>query len=116
MSLFGLPFLAVTIFFFFIIIRSIAGKVEITLDNSSGKIFTGVGKIGKTQTFSWDNVVQVIDKPSKLNYPGGGTKVLSIEGQERINFGNSLKDERRNYLYFTMVHFMDQYNRKKYII
>lgn len=115
-SLFGLPFLAVTIFFLFVIIRSIGGKVEITLDNSGGKIFTGVGKIGKTQEFLWDKVVQVIDKPSKLNYPGGGAKILSIEGQNRINFANSLKEEKRNYLYFTMLHFMDQYNRKKYII
>lgn len=115
-SIFGLPFLAGTVFLVSRIIQSIGGKEEITLDNKGGKIFKGIGKLGSTREFAWDEVVQIIDKPSTIKYANGGNRVISLEGQKRINFGNALKKERRDYLYFVMSHYWDRYQRRKYII
>lgn len=116
LSIFGLPFLAGTIFFLWIIMQSLAGKVIVTLDNKGGEIFSGVGKLGIKKEFLWEDVVQVIDKPSTTKTMRNGNRIISIEGAKRINFGNALSDERRDYILFTTKHFLEQIKRKGYIL
>lgn len=115
-SVFGLPFLAGTIFLVSRIFLSLGGKTVITLDNRGGKVFKGVGKIGFTKEFQWDEVAQIIDKPSRVKYSKGGNRVISIEGQQRINLGNALAKEKRDYIYFAIHHYLEQYQRRRYII
>lgn len=50
-SIFGIPFLMGSLLFGGITLMSIWGKVELTLDNTGGKVFTGIGKMGRTKTF-----------------------------------------------------------------
>lgn len=116
LSIFGLPFLAGTIFFLWIILQSLAGKVVVTLDNRGGKIFSGVGRIGMKKEFLWEDVFQVIDKPSNFKTTGKSNRVISIEGAKRINYGNSLTKERRDYVYFATKYYLDQMKRKGYIL
>lgn len=96
MSLFGIPFILGSIIFWSIALMAIWGKVELTLDKSGGKIFTGLGNIGYTQRFIWEEISMVIEKQKSFtsNYEG-----IQLEGKRRITFGIGLRSSRRYYLY-----------------
>ncbi len=40
----------------------LGGRIEITIQGGLGTVFTGVGKLGKTQHFDWMDVVEVQDQ------------------------------------------------------
>lgn len=98
MSLFGIPFLIGSIIFWSIALMAIAGKVELTLDREGGSVFTGVGKIGLTQRFSWDEITNIREDGSNYRYPGGNGVKIQMEGKKRLSFGTGLNDSRRYYL------------------
>ena len=52
-SLFGIPFFLVGLWLWKSAIMSLFGHVEIRLDRESGTVFSGVGKLGRTQTFHY---------------------------------------------------------------
>lgn len=113
MSLFGIPFVLGAILFWGIAIMSVMGKIEITLDSNGGHIFTGVGKIGKNQRFSWKDVNTVREDVSvSRSNKGGSTTTHSIvlEGQKQIKFGSYLASERRYYMIKTLEQLIQ--NRK----
>ena len=97
-SLFGIPFLLGSIIFWSIALMTIWGKVEITLDNNVGKIFTGVGKIGFSKSFTWDEISTIREKESDIKYTGSQNRSIQLEGKRRISFGNGVSENRRYYL------------------
>lgn len=99
MSLFGIPFLMGSIIFWSLAFMAIWGKVELTLDKLGGKIFTGVGSIGLTKRFTWDEITTVKENQSKFRYPGSHGEEIQLEGNKRISFGNGVNASRRYYLY-----------------
>ncbi len=99
MSLFGIPFLIGSVMFWSFALMAIWGKVELTLDKVGGKVFTGIGSIGLTKKFSWNEVSTVRENNSvKFNYPGSQGGQIVIEGSKRISFGTGVKESRRYYL------------------
>jgi len=98
MSLFGIPFLLGAIFFWSITLMAIWGKVEITLDTLGGHVFTGIGTIGRSKRFAWDEVTTVRESGSGRSYPGSQGSIIVLEGKRRISFGLGVKDDRRYYL------------------
>lgn len=40
----------------------LGGRIEITIQGGLGTVFTGVGKLGKTQHFDWMDVVEIQDQ------------------------------------------------------
>ncbi len=98
MSLFGIPFLIGTIIFTGITAMAVAGKVELNLNKQGGKIFTGVGNIGFTKTFTWDEVSTIRETSSNIRTNGRQNLKLCLEGKRRVCFGIGLKEERRYYL------------------
>jgi hypothetical protein len=98
-SLFGIPFLIGSIIFWAFALMTIWGKVELTLDKQGGKTFTGLGGIGLTKKFTWDEVSAVREKQSNFNYPGSQGGSILLEGQRRISFGMGVKESRRYYLF-----------------
>ena len=77
---------------------AIWGKVELTLDNKGGKIFTGVGNIGLVKKFSWSDITKVKEKQANFRYPRSQGNTIVLEGKKRISFGTGVKEERRYYL------------------
>jgi len=97
-SLFGIPFLIGSIIFWSFALMAIWGKVELTLDNQGGKIFTGIGNIGLVKRFLWTDISTIKEKQVNLHYPGSQGGSLVFEGKKRISFGLGVKEERRYYL------------------
>lgn len=97
-SLFGIPFLIGSIIFWSLALMAIWGKVELTLDNRGGKIFTGIGKIGINKKFLWSEISRIEEKQTNFRYPGSRGSSIILEGKKRILFGTGLKSERLYYL------------------
>ncbi len=110
-SLFGIPFLIGAILFWSFALMAIWGKVELTLDNQGGKIFTGIGRIGLVKKFMWSDITTIKEKQANLNYPGSQGATLVLEGKRKISFGLGVKEERRYYLFRAIKSIM---NKKGY--
>lgn len=99
LSLFGIPFILGSILFWGITMMAIFGKVEITLGQYGGKIFTGIGKIGITKKFTWEEISTVKENKTNLrDLQNKGGEIL-LEGKKRITLGKGLNDSRRYYLF-----------------
>ena len=97
-SLFGIPFVLGSILFWGIALMAIFGKVELNLDKSGGKIFTGIGVVGFTKNFIWKDITSITEKNTSNEYRKGVTMEIILEGKSRLSFGGGLNDERRYYL------------------
>ena len=97
-SLVGIPFLIGSIVFWSFALMAIWGKVELTLNNQGGKIFTGIGNIGLNKTFLWSDISSLKEKQANFRYPGSQGGRIVFEGKKRISFGSGLKDARRYYI------------------
>jgi hypothetical protein len=98
-SLFGIPFIIGAIVFWSFALMTINGKVELTLSNEGGKVFTGFGKIGIKSEFKWKEIASISEGPNTMaRYPGkqGGTIVM--DGKKRISFGSGLNQARLYYV------------------
>jgi hypothetical protein len=60
-SIFGLPFLAVTLFMIGVVCMAIAGKTEVTLTAEECVIYTGAFGLGRRKRFDPINVVEVTE-------------------------------------------------------
>lgn len=98
MSLFGIPFFIGSVVFWSITLMAIWGKVELTFNKQGGTIFTGVGKIGITKRFQWNEVARIEESTSQYKYPGGHGAQIVFEGKNRHTFGSGLNEQRRYYL------------------
>lgn len=98
MSLFGIPFLIGSVIFWSVALMAIWGKVELTLDRNGGKVFTGIGIVGRTKKFSWNEIDGVKEGASSLKYRGSQGRAICLEGKRRISFGTGVKESRRYYL------------------
>ena len=98
LSLFGIPFILGALLFWALTLMSIWGKVELTLNNTGGKVFTGIGTIGIRKEFNWDDVASIKELSYSINYPGSQTGKIVIEGKKRISFGSGLNQSRTYYI------------------
>lgn len=99
LSLFGIPFILGSILFWSLALMAIWGKVELTLDKLGGQVFTGLGKIGITKKFTWEEVSSVKENVSYTKYPGSQGASIALEGKRRITFARGVNESRRYYLY-----------------
>lgn len=96
MSLFGIPFLLVSMFMLWIALLFIFGKEEFTIDQKGGKLFTGVGRVGLTRRFAWEEITQVKESFGKNNQ---GVLGFALEGKKRVSVNFLMNDTQRDYLY-----------------
>jgi len=97
MSLFGIPFLIGTIVIGSLAAMTVFGKIVLTVNQTSGSVFTGVGGIGVTKRFDLSDMTRVYEE-AKRGSKGAVTKIIVLEGKERITFGSMLSDERRYFV------------------
>ena len=98
MSLFGIPFLIGSVVFWSLALMAIWGKVELTFNHQGGTIFTGLGKIGITKHFQWNEISKIDEGSSNHRYPGGHGAQIVLKKKKRYSFGSGLNEERRYYL------------------
>jgi hypothetical protein len=101
-SLFGIPFLLGSVVLWSLALMAIWGKVELTLDQQGGSIFTGLGQIGLTKKFSWEEVSTVKEEQTLMRYPGSQGHAIVLEGKRKISFGQGIREGRRYYLFRAM--------------
>lgn len=90
-SLFGIPFILGSLLFWSLALMAIWGKVEITLNNKGGKIFTGIGSIGKTKHFLWSDVSTIKESQPNLRYPGSQGRGIVLEERKEFHLAQVLK-------------------------
>ncbi|MGB3463864.1 MAG: hypothetical protein WBA74_01280 [Cyclobacteriaceae bacterium] len=108
LSLFGLPFLAASLFFGFLAAMTIAGKVEVKLDKHGGEVFTGIGKIGLKKKFNWEEIRFVRLDTNKTNSRGYAMKNIVLTGKREISFGSGLSDSRRQFIYEALKQLLER--------
>jgi hypothetical protein len=113
LSLFGIFF----VIFFLILwgqtLIAIWGKIVLTIDKRGGKIFTGVGMIGKTKVFSWAEVAVI--KENEVSINDHKTTEIWLEGSTRVSFGSDLSTEKRYYLFRALNDIMAKVKANKNI-
>jgi len=82
---------------------ALGGYTEVRINASEGRIFTGVGPLGRTRKFN-PAAVRVVAVRSKHWRDSDGDRrsneeiVFEMRDGEELKFGGSLKEDRRNYL------------------
>ncbi len=117
MSLFGLPFLIGSIILLSTITMFLFGKTELTLDNDEGKIFTGVGKLGRTKRFKWSDIDKIHETTSnvRVNNSRNLTKI-SIKGSKKTTFGMWLNERKQYYLLMSLKHCLNKKKQNRYFV
>jgi hypothetical protein len=98
MSLFGIPFLIGSVIFWSLALMAIWGKVEITISQHGGTVFTGLGKIGLKKHFTWKEISKITEKSTLINYPGKRGNSTQLTGSKSISFGSGLNESRKFYM------------------
>jgi hypothetical protein len=113
LSLFGIPFLLGSVLFWSLALMAIWGKVEVTVDKNRGKIFTGIGTIGRSSTFEWDDIASVKEKESAQYKSRNTTTNIVLEGKKRISFGTGLNSSRQYYVFRTLKEIHSKVKNRK---
>lgn len=96
-SLFGIPFIIGTFFLGSLTAKAIAGKIIVKINNDTLEVFTGVGKLGRTQSVELDKISKVSEHTTRSRKGGSSTAIL-VEGARNIEFGGELSLDRRKYI------------------
>ena len=101
--IFLLPFILIGLAMVGAFVSFISGKTEIRLTYEKGSIFTGIGKIGWTKSFTPSDVkrVHIVEqRPSSDSTSKGRSYQIVIDTTQgkQVRFGGSLTNERRMFL------------------
>jgi hypothetical protein len=96
MFLIGTLFNAFMVFFWYLTLLTICGKVVVSVDGDQGKFFTGVGPVGLTRKFKWSDIREVRESvetsPNQNRY-----KRIVLRGRTRISIGG-IKKNRQEFM------------------
>ena len=98
-SLFGLPFLIGTIFLVAFTLMTICGKMVISVQGDQGRLFTGLGPLGRTRLFKWSNIKSATEETGF--YRNGQPRlaiILQGDDNTRLKFASGINEERRYFM------------------
>lgn len=101
MWLFLMPFILVGVGLFFAFLSALAGRVEVTVDRDTGKVFEGIGLLGWTRRFDVHRVKDVRLEDKQWTDSDGDRRhkaSITIEADKTISFGTGLSLERRRFI------------------
>ena len=101
LSLFGIPFFIASCFLWAMALMTVWGINVIKVEGSTGKLFTGIGSLGKTKTFDWSEFDSVREEQYSSSNNQTRRRIV-LEGKRRLAFGTMLSDERRYYVLKTL--------------
>jgi hypothetical protein len=97
-SLFGLPFLAGSVFLTGACLMVVCGQVEVRVSGVEGSVFAGVGPLGWRRRFNLDEVDSIEDSGTRVNYPGSQGASIVMRGRTVLRFGTNLSEPRRYFI------------------
>jgi hypothetical protein len=104
-SLFGLFFVAGTLLLVPQAIMSALGRVVIKCRGEEGSVFCGVGQLGRTWRFRWEDVVS-IQQALRKGHRGSVTRFIRVvfrtPTRAPLEFGDLLSDERKGFVISVM--------------
>mgnify|MGYP001592384280 len=75
---------------------TVFGKAELTLTKQGVRIFSGIGFLGKSKKFTWDEISSIKEGHT---YGRKSTQTqLSLQGRRRLTFGVYLNSTRRFFI------------------
>jgi hypothetical protein len=98
MSLFGIPFVLGTLLFGGIAVMTVCGRIDVIVEDTAGRLFTGVGPFGWTRRFDWSEVTRIEEDVLGYQYSGSNGQVISLVGKTRLKFGSMMSEARRYFL------------------
>jgi hypothetical protein len=70
------------------------GQITIIVDEKSGTLFRGVGSLGLTKPFNWDEVRAI----REITDSHGEQTYIEIQGHKNLRFGSLLMKKRRDFV------------------
>ncbi len=101
MWVFLTPFLLVGLGMFFAFLSALGGRVEVTIDRDTGKVFEGIGLVGWTRRFDVQRVKDVRLEDKQWTDSDGDRRQkasITIEADKTISFGAGLSIDRRRFI------------------
>ncbi|MDI1314727.1 hypothetical protein [Prosthecobacter sp.] len=95
-SLFGIPFVLGTLLLGSAALMAVCGKVVVTVRGREGRVFTGVGPLGRTRRFDWSQV-SAITEDWNYSRRGQGTQYIAITAERKIKI-YALNTDRHRYM------------------
>lgn len=97
-TILGIPFLLGSILLWTVTLMAIWGKVEISISENGGEVFTGLGSLGLKKHFTWKEISRITERPTIMNYPGKNGNAIQLVGKNSISFGTGLNESRKHYI------------------
>lgn len=101
-----------TLIFGFFTLLVLFGKVELTIDRQGGKVFTGIGKLGKSKSFMWNEVSRIRENHIQ-NASNKQQGQIFIDAAQPIRFGLGLSPERQHYIFHALKRIQMQYKPER---
>jgi hypothetical protein len=98
LCLFGIPFLLGSILLWSMALMTIWGITVVKVEGTLGRVFSGIGSLGRTKNFDWSGVSTVREEEYSSGNNGSRSKRIVLEGNRRIGLGSMLNDNRRYYM------------------
>jgi len=98
-SLFGLPFLLGSLLLCAVTAYMLFGRTEVSLGRGRGRVFMGVGGLGRTRSFAYNRLTRVglcMSNVSVNDVPQEGIYVEN--GDERMIFGTLMPEDAKRYI------------------
>jgi hypothetical protein len=97
-SLFGLPFLFGTVILVTVISFLLFGRWVVTLENGTGTVFAGIGKLGWRRTFTFNRTSTVCLRTTTVQKNGVPQQAICVRtGEKDFTFGTGLRREAQEY-------------------
>ncbi|OQC16271.1 MAG: hypothetical protein BWX73_00865 [Lentisphaerae bacterium ADurb.Bin082] len=112
-TLFGIPFLLVTIFLVGTTIYMIFGRQEWHLNEDGGSGFNGVGRFGKRWRFAWNNLTRIHIYTTRDNHGNTSFKLI-LEGiSPELKISLPECKDRQQFILNTIRYYHQQWRRWK---
>ncbi len=100
-TLFGIPFLVGSVFLISMTLFVLFGKVNVTIRDREGEVFTGIGPIGWRRPFHTDDV-KVVRKEQVATSNSRGRRTIHyaiiLDGAKRLKFASMMSSKRRAFV------------------
>jgi hypothetical protein len=96
--LLGLPFAFIGLLMVLDALMKVWGKVIVTVDGDEGRVFAGIGALGRTRRFVWGTIMSVEKDGLPYRSQSGRRPAIVLNGPTRITLGTMLNEVRFDYL------------------
>jgi hypothetical protein len=98
LCIFLIPFVTIGFVMLCAFLTSVAGRIQVTIDPTRGRVRTGFGPFNWTRRFDPSNVTRVSTGRTSYQVNGQYKPVVVIEADRTIKLGSSLSEARRDWL------------------